>query len=173
MTPRRRLSTVHRLNGDLVLHTKGALQSLLPLCRTVAEDGGLSPLDAAARERVLASESELAAQGLRVLAVAWRRVAEGERPDHGDVEHGRGGGREIRPERPRAEGAITETHIVGELGDVLLGRIEGRTGPAEVTIFKSLGLAIEDLAAAELVLRKAEAGNTGQVVELGGRRDFP
>ncbi|HLB55215.1 MAG TPA: ornithine cyclodeaminase family protein [Gemmatimonadales bacterium] len=74
---------------------------------------------------------------------------------------------------PRAEGAITETHIVGELGDVLLGRIEGRTGPAEVTIFKSLGLAIEDLAAAELVLRKAEAGNTGQVVELGGRRDFP
>ena len=80
-TARRRLSTVHRLNGDLVLHTKGALQSLLPLCRTVAEDGGLSPLDAAARERVLASESELAAQGLRVLAVAWRRVAEGEPTD--------------------------------------------------------------------------------------------
>ena len=72
---------------------------------------------------------------------------------------------------PRAEGAITDAHIVGELGDVLLGRLAGRTAPAEVTIFKSLGLAIEDLAAADLVLRKAEAGNVGLVVELGGRRD--
>jgi calcium-translocating P-type ATPase len=80
-TSRRRLSTVHRLNGEFVLHTKGALQSLLPLCAAVAEDGGLVPLDAAARERVVAAESELAAQGLRVLAVAWRRVAEDEPTD--------------------------------------------------------------------------------------------
>ena len=77
-TARRRLSTLHRLDGGLVLHTKGALQSLLPLCRSVADHGAVRPLDGAASERALALENELAAQGLRVLAVAWRHVTEGE-----------------------------------------------------------------------------------------------
>jgi ornithine cyclodeaminase len=72
---------------------------------------------------------------------------------------------------PRAEGAVSDGHILGELGDVLLGRIEGRTGPGDLTIFKSLGLAVEDLAAAEYVLRQAEARGVGLVTDLGGRRD--
>ena len=71
---------------------------------------------------------------------------------------------------PRAEGAITDAHIVGELGDVLLGRIAGRTSPSEVTIFKSLGIAVEDLAAAHHVLRRAEERGVGIVTDLGGRR---
>jgi len=71
---------------------------------------------------------------------------------------------------PRAEGAITDAHILAELGEVLVGRVAGRTGAAEVTIFKSLGLAIEDLAAAHHVLGKAEARGVGIVVELGGLR---
>jgi alanine dehydrogenase len=71
---------------------------------------------------------------------------------------------------PLQEGAITEAHILGELGDVLLGRVPGRTGQADVTIFKSLGIAIEDLAAAHHVLRKAEAQNVGILAELGGFR---
>jgi len=71
---------------------------------------------------------------------------------------------------PRQEGAITDSHILGELGDVLLGRVPGRTDPAELTIFKSLGIAIEDLAAANHVFRKAEAQGVGLVAELGGLR---
>jgi len=71
---------------------------------------------------------------------------------------------------PRGEGAISDAHILGELGDVLLGRIVGRSGPSDLTIFKSLGLAIEDLAAAHHVLRKAEARGVGIVAELGGLR---
>ncbi len=71
---------------------------------------------------------------------------------------------------PRAEGAITDAHIVGEVGDVLLGRIPGRTGANEVTIFKSLGIAVEDLAAAHHVLRRAEERGVGIVTDLGGRR---
>jgi alanine dehydrogenase len=71
---------------------------------------------------------------------------------------------------PLAEGAIRDGHIAGELGEVLLGRIPGRQSPAERTIFKSLGIAIEDLAAAYHVLAKAEAGNIGLVTELGGLR---
>lgn len=70
---------------------------------------------------------------------------------------------------PRNEGAIADDHIKGELGDVLAGRVPGRTRPDEITIFKSLGLAIEDLAAGELVLRKAAAGGVGVVVDLAAR----
>jgi len=74
---------------------------------------------------------------------------------------------------PRAEGAIDDDHIRGELGDVLTGRVAGRTGPDEVTIFKSLGLAIEDLAAGELVLRKANASGVGVVVDLAAPNPSP
>ncbi len=71
---------------------------------------------------------------------------------------------------PRAEGAITDAHILGELGEVLVGRVVGRASASDITIFKSLGLAIEDLAAAHHVLRKAEARGVGIVAELGGLR---
>jgi ornithine cyclodeaminase len=71
---------------------------------------------------------------------------------------------------PRAEGAITDGHIVGELGEVLLGRAAGRTAAREITIFKSLGLAVEDVAAAHHVLARAEARGVGVVADLGGRR---
>jgi ornithine cyclodeaminase len=70
---------------------------------------------------------------------------------------------------PRTEGAIGDEHIKGELGDVFTGRVPGRTSPDEVTIFKSLGLAIEDLAAGDLVLRKANAAGVGMVVDLAAR----
>ena len=71
----------------------------------------------------------------------------------------------------RAEGAIGDDHIVGELGDVLLGRAPGRGTPLERTLFKSLGIAVEDLAAAHHIWRKAEGGDRGIAVELGGRRE--
>lgn len=71
---------------------------------------------------------------------------------------------------PLAEGAISDGHIAGDLGEVLLGRVPGRRSPAERTIFKSLGIAIEDLAAAHHVLAKAEARGIGLVTELGGLR---
>jgi len=71
---------------------------------------------------------------------------------------------------PRAEGAITDAHIIGELGEVLQGAVPGRRSYTEWTIFKSLGLAIEDLAAAHHVLRKAESRNIGLVTHLGGFR---
>lgn len=69
---------------------------------------------------------------------------------------------------PLREGAIDETHIVGEIGDVLVGRLAGRGSPEEITVFKSLGLAIEDLAAAYHVHRKALETGAGTEVALGG-----
>jgi ornithine cyclodeaminase len=71
----------------------------------------------------------------------------------------------------RSEGAIGDDHIVGELGEVLLGTVPGRRTPGERTLFKSLGIAIEDLAAAHHIWRKAESLDHPAAIEFGGRRD--
>ena len=65
---------------------------------------------------------------------------------------------------PLREGAIGPEHIRAEIGELLIGAAEGRRSPDELTVFKSLGLAVEDLAAAEHVLQRAEAENVGAVV---------
>jgi ornithine cyclodeaminase/alanine dehydrogenase-like protein (mu-crystallin family) len=72
-----------------------------------------------------------------------------------------------------AEGAVTEDHLRGELGDVLTGVAPGRVNAAEITIFESLGLAIEDLAAAACAYRNAvraqsesASGQTGSWVSF-------
>jgi ornithine cyclodeaminase len=69
---------------------------------------------------------------------------------------------------PLGEGIISESHIIGELGDLLLGKIPGRRSADEITLFKSLGLAVEDVAAAHHVHAKAIATGAGTRVELGG-----
>jgi alanine dehydrogenase len=55
---------------------------------------------------------------------------------------------------PIGEGAITEDHIHAELGELVLGRKEGRTEEDGLTVFKSVGLAIQDSSVASLVLKK-------------------
>jgi ornithine cyclodeaminase len=67
---------------------------------------------------------------------------------------------------PQREGAIGPDHIRAEIGELVLGTAQGRSSPEEITVFKSLGLAVEDLAAAEYVLARAEAENVGAVVSL-------
>jgi ornithine cyclodeaminase/alanine dehydrogenase-like protein (mu-crystallin family) len=54
-----------------------------------------------------------------------------------------------------AEGHFGPDHIAGELGEVLAGRIAGRTAEDQVTILKPLGQAVEDVAAAQLVYTRA------------------
>jgi alanine dehydrogenase len=71
---------------------------------------------------------------------------------------------------PRDEGLITDAHIRGEIGELLTKRATGRTSTQEVTLFKSLGIAVEDLAAAGHVHRAAIAKGIGQQFDLGGER---
>jgi ornithine cyclodeaminase len=71
---------------------------------------------------------------------------------------------------PKKEGAITDNHILGEIGEILLERVKGRRSREEITLFKSLGLAVEDLASANHIYRKALAGGMGTKIELGGSR---
>ena len=71
----------------------------------------------------------------------------------------------------RKEGAVDDAHILGEIGELLVGTAEGRKTVEDITLFKSLGLAIEDLAAANHVYKKAIEAGVGVMVELGGERD--
>lgn len=63
---------------------------------------------------------------------------------------------------PMREGAFDESHIVGELGEVSSGIVPGRRSETEVTIFKSLGMAVEDVAAAHLAYEKAAERGLGR-----------
>lgn len=71
---------------------------------------------------------------------------------------------------PKKEGSIGDSHIQGEIGEVLLGKVKGRNSQEEITLFKSLGLAVEDLASANHIYKKALAQGMGTKVELGGSR---
>ena len=67
---------------------------------------------------------------------------------------------------PVKEGVIDESHFYGELGDVIIGKVESRINDEEITIFKSNGLAIQDVATAKLIYDKAIETNTGVNVEI-------
>lgn len=62
----------------------------------------------------------------------------------------------------QAEGLVGPGHLRAELGEVLAGTAPGRTSAEEITVFESLGLAIEDLAAARHVVRIAAQAGAGQ-----------
>ena len=63
---------------------------------------------------------------------------------------------------PIGEGAFDASHIAGELGDVFAGRVPGRRTATEITIFKSLGMAVEDVAAAHLAFDRASERGLGR-----------
>jgi ornithine cyclodeaminase/alanine dehydrogenase-like protein (mu-crystallin family) len=65
-----------------------------------------------------------------------------------------------------AEGAVTPDHVRAELGEILTGQAPGRVSDSEITIFESLGLAIEDLAAARCAYERASATGRGTWVEF-------
>jgi ornithine cyclodeaminase len=65
-----------------------------------------------------------------------------------------------------ADGAVGEDHIRAELGEVLVGRHPGRQRDDEITLFESLGIGVEDLAAAELAVEAARARGLGREVDF-------
>jgi len=71
---------------------------------------------------------------------------------------------------PKKEGAIGDGHILGEIGEILTGRIKGRQSDDQITLFKSLGLALEDIASAFYIYNQAVEKKIGTMVELGGAR---
>ena len=67
---------------------------------------------------------------------------------------------------PIRDGVVDETVIVAEIGEVVLGRVQGRTADSEITFFKSVGNAVQDVAVAARVLTAAESEGRGLVIDL-------
>lgn len=70
--------------------------------------------------------------------------------------------------RAIAAGLVGQDHIHAEIGAVFAGAAPGRTSPDQVTIYKSLGVIAQDLAAARLILAKAEAEGGAPSFDLAG-----
>lgn len=64
------------------------------------------------------------------------------------------------------DGTIDKSHVLGSIGDVILGRAAGRTAPQDITLFRSLGMVAEDLVTAQYVLSQATQRNVGSLVSL-------
>jgi alanine dehydrogenase len=69
---------------------------------------------------------------------------------------------------PIEEGLVGRGHIHAEIGELLMGTRPGRTSPAQITLYKSVGIAAQDVAAANVVLRRARAAGIGHEVDLSG-----
>ena len=72
---------------------------------------------------------------------------------------------------PKQKGLIDESHILGEIGELLNSKKNGRSTAEDITLFKSLGLAVEDLAAANLLYHKLESAEGATWVELNAKRN--
>ncbi len=66
---------------------------------------------------------------------------------------------------PLGEGVIEKKHLLGEIGEILNGTVEGRNSDRDITVFKSLGVAIEDLASAIFIFKRAKETDVGRWIE--------
>ncbi|MEE9169337.1 MAG: hypothetical protein V3U73_06195, partial [bacterium] len=73
---------------------------------------------------------------------------------------------------PKKEGAIDDSHIQGDIGEILLNQIAGRKSEQEITLFKSLGLAVQDVASAYHIYQNLNKSGSGTWVEFGGKKHF-
>jgi len=111
---RKRMSTVHAAPEGRLLFCKGALETLLPLCSRIQAGDGVRSLLPADREAALAAESSLAERGLRVLALAWRPLAESEAREHWEGDLVLAGLVGLAdPPRPEVPAAIRQCHEAG------------------------------------------------------------
>ena len=62
-------------------------------------------------------------------------------------------------------GVVSAGHVVGEIGEVIDDRVHGRTGPEDITVYKSLGVSAQDLSVAKALLDAA--GRSGEGVKVG------
>ena len=133
--------------GDLICTVTGSPE---PILRGEWITPG-AHLNVVGASRIAAAEIDAAAVAKSRFFVDFR----------GSAEHEAG---ELR--RAIDAGVVSQAHVLGEIGEVANGAVAGRIGGDDITLFKSLGVSAEDLAAAHFVLQQAEARGIGQVVEL-------
>ncbi len=135
------------LGADLVCTVTGAAEPILS-GDWIAPGAHLNVVGAS---RIAAAEVDTAAVARSRFFVDFRQSAE--------LEAG-----ELR--RALDAGAVGPAHVLGEIGEVANGSVRGRLAQDDITLFKSLGIAAEDLAAAHFVFQRADAEGVGQLVEL-------
>ena len=67
---------------------------------------------------------------------------------------------------PVRAGEVSFDDFMGEVGSVMTGSLEGRVNDEEITLFETIGISVEDIAAALLIFEKAKAQNLGVWVEI-------
>jgi ornithine cyclodeaminase len=65
-------------------------------------------------------------------------------------------------------GLVSESHVLGEIGEVLNGKVVGRTHSHDITVYKSLGVAVQDMAAARVIYDRATQDGIGMSVPFYG-----
>ncbi|MDG6107314.1 cation-transporting P-type ATPase [Dactylosporangium aurantiacum] len=137
----RRMSTVDDDGGALWLHAKGAPEAILPLCTAIADAGGDHPIRAADRERITAAVTQLAGHGLRLLAVAERRLPAGPLPERREDAEQRltllGVAAMFDPPRPEVADAVARCHTAG----IRLIVVTGDHGLTAAEIARRVGIA--------------------------------
>ena len=68
--------------------------------------------------------------------------------------------------QPIERGLVGPEHVHAEIGELVMGMKPGRTSPEQITLYKSVGVAVQDCAAAGLVLEAARERGAGQEIEL-------
>ncbi len=136
---RKCMTTIHKLNGDVFVYTKGAPRNILDLCNKIQVDGNVEELN---EENLMWVESrilEFANQGLRVIAVAYKRIPSTQYTKGADVEKdlilvGLAGMRD--PPRVEVKDAVMKAKQAGVKAVI----ITGDYGPTAQAIAQEVGI---------------------------------
>ena len=134
---RKRMATLHRINGTLFVLVKGAGESVVPLCSIRNREGTTVSLDDSARAELLEKLRNMASQGLRVIALAFRELGEipgGAIPEEGLTFAGFMG--LLDPPRPGVPQALKDCHTAG----IKVIMITGDAGLTAAAIAREIGL---------------------------------
>jgi calcium-translocating P-type ATPase len=140
-TDRKRLSTIHQTPKNVVLYCKGAVETVLPLCTQLQNDGKILEMTAQERQKIIGAQEEMADKGLRVLAFAWREIDEGHNSESQENELTFCGlvGLEDPP-RPEVAEAMQKCHEAG----IKVIMVTGDHPHTAVAIGKQIGQVLSD-----------------------------
>ncbi|HZV83290.1 MAG TPA: cation-transporting P-type ATPase [Geobacteraceae bacterium] len=138
---RKRMATVHRIDGRLYVLVKGAGESVLPLCTSIPRDGNVIPIESTTTAELDDRQRALATAGLRVIALAFREIGElltGAIPEEELTFAGFMGLED--PPRPEVPLALEQCHSAG----IRVVMITGDAGPTAAAIAREIGLITAD-----------------------------
>jgi Ca2+-transporting ATPase len=136
---RKRMTTINKIEGKTVAHTKGAVESILSVCSKYHENGKIKTLTAAKKKLILKETDEMAWSALRVLAFAYKEVKAKKSYKISDVEDSMvfvGLVGMIDPPRPEAKAAILTCESAG----IDIKMITGDHKATALAIAKEVGL---------------------------------